>query len=82
MPAFAMALLSTFAAVGIGLIALEMWRRLKAKKREFVCVCFDKSLSDGKKPDVVIICRTDEERDEAIKRVLENDGRTAYIKRW
>lgn len=81
MPAFALVLLSTFAAVGIGLIALELWRKLKSRKCEFICVCFDESLPDVKKPDIVIICRTEEERDEAIRRVCESDARTAYIKR-
>ena len=79
---FALAVLSAFAAIGAALVLLEIWRRLKAKKTDYVCVVFGDPPEGDIRPDVVLICRTEAEQDEIIRRVVGSDGRRAYVKRW
>jgi hypothetical protein len=45
-------------------------------------LCFDEKLLDGAKPDMLIICRTDAEQEEVIRRVCSDEARKVYIKRW
>lgn len=75
-------LLATLAALGVILAVLEFVRVSRAKKASFVCLCFREELLDGAKPDVLIICRTDAEQDEVIRRVCADESRKVYIKRW
>lgn len=75
-------LLATLAALGVILAVLEFVRVSRAKRASFVCLCFREELLDGAKPDVLIICRTDAEQDEVIRRVCADESRKVYIKRW
>ena len=74
--------LSAFAVLGVILAVLEATRVSRAKKTNFICLCFDKELLDGAKPDMLIICRTDAEQEEVIRRVCADEERKVYIKRW
>ena len=58
--------LAMLAALGIALAVLEFFRRGRAKKARFVCLCFREELLKGENPDMVIICRTDMEQEEII----------------
>lgn len=75
--------LSMLASVGVALMVLEFIRARRARQAEFICLCFDERLiSFDSRPDMIIICRTDAEQDEIIKRVCENESRTVYIKKY
>ncbi len=75
-------LLATLASLGVILAVLEFVRVSRAKKASFICLCFDEKLLDGAKPDMLIICRTDAEQEEVIRRVCSDEARKVYIKRW
>ena len=68
--------------VALILAVLEFVRVSRAKKASFICLCFDEKLLDGAKPDMLIICRTDAEQEEVIRRVCSDEARKVYIKRW
>ncbi len=82
MSVFGSVTLAVFAAIGISLVILEILRKSRAKRSSFICVCFREDLLDGGAPDMLVICRTDAEMDEVIRRVCVNESRKAYIKRW
>ena len=73
---------SVFASLGIALSLLEILRRSRAKKESFICVCFREELLENAKPDMLIVCKSDAEVEEIIKRVSDGDPRKVYIKRW
>jgi hypothetical protein len=75
-------LLAALASLGVILAVLEFVRASRAKRVSFICLCFDEKLLDGAKPDVLIICRTDAEQEEVIRRVCSDEARKVYIKRW
>jgi hypothetical protein len=80
---FCIVLLSALAALGVALAALEFIRTSRARSTEFICVCFDERyLSEERPPDMLIVCRTDAEQDEIIKRICGNDSRNVYIKKY
>lgn len=81
MSVFGNILLAMLASLGIALAAIEFLRVHRAKKSAFICVCFREELLHGAKPDMLIICRTDAEQEEIIRRVCADESRTAYIKR-
>ena len=70
------------ASLGVMLAVLEFVRASRAKKATFICLCFREELLDGGKPDMLVICRTDAEQEEVIRRVCADEGRKVYIKRW
>lgn len=72
--------LSMLAALGVALLTLEIFRHVSAKKGSFVCICFKEELLGEERPDVVIICRSDAEQEEIIRRIGENDERKIYLK--
>jgi hypothetical protein len=74
--------LSALAVLGIILAVLEIIRVSRAKRSDFICLCFDKEFLDGERPDMLIICRTDAEQEEVIRRVCSDEARKVYIKRW
>ena len=80
MSVFWAVLTGMFGALGIALICLESYRRMKAKKTSFVCLTFGDEFAEKKLPDMLIICRTDAEQEEIIKRVVASDPRKVYIK--
>jgi hypothetical protein len=82
MSVFGSVVLAVFAAMGIALVILEMLRQSQAKRTEFICVCFREDLLEGGAPDMLVICRTDAEMEEVIRRVCVSESRKAYIKRW
>ncbi len=67
-------------ALGVALMCLELYRRIKAKKASFVCLTFGDEFEEKKLPDMLIICRTDAEQEEIIKRVVSSDPRKVYIR--
>ncbi len=70
------------AALGVALTALELLRRSRARRESFICLCFREELLDGALPDMLIICRTDAEQEEIIRRVCAEDPRRVFLKRW
>lgn len=80
MSVFGSVFIAMLAAMGVALAVLEFIRRARAKKTDFICVCFREELIEGGKPDMIIICRTDAEQEEIIRRVGEQDNRRIYLK--
>ncbi len=72
--------LAMLAAMGIALAVLEFIRRGRAKKSRFICLCFREELLENENPDIVIICRTDAEQEEIIRRIGQQDERRIYLK--
>lgn len=76
-------ILAMLASLGVALAVLEFVRAYRAKRAEFICLCFREELLYGEeKPDMLIICRTESEQEEVIRRVCADDARKVYIKRW
>lgn len=82
MSVFGSVFLSMLAAMGVALAVLEFVRIRRAKKASFVCLCFREELLNGALPDMLIICRTDAEQEEVIRRVCAEDSRKVFLKRW
>ena len=82
MSVFGSVVLAALASLGIALAVLEVLRNARAKRASFICVCFREDLLEGGLPDMLVICRTDADQDEVIRRVCANDSRKVYIKRW
>jgi len=72
--------ISALAALGVALSCLEFLRRAKAKRSSYVCLCFREDLIDSGAPDMIIICRTDTDEEEIIKRIGKRDQRQIYLK--
>ena len=72
--------LSMLAALGVALAVLEFIRRGKAKNGRFICLCFNEESLENENPDMVIICRTDADQEEIIKRIGQQDERRIYLK--
>ncbi|MBR6563053.1 MAG: hypothetical protein IKK70_03865 [Clostridia bacterium] len=81
MTVFGSILIAMLAALGVALSVLELVRVRRAGNSEFICVSFLDEPSEDVMPDMLIICRTDAEQEEIIRRVCASDGRRAYIKR-
>ena len=81
MTVFGSILIAMLAALGVTLSLLEVLRVRRAKKAEFICLSFDDEPDFSKKPDMLIICRTDTEEEEIIRRVCDGDERRVYVKR-
>ena len=77
---FGSILLSLLAALGVALAFLEFMRKAKAKRTSFICLCFDEEFLDKGKPDMLIICRTDADQEEIIKRIGKQDERNIFFK--
>lgn len=77
---FGSILLSLLAALGVALGFLEFMRKSRAKNTAFICLCFKEELLDSVKPDVIIICRTDADQEEIIKRIGKQDERNIFFK--
>lgn len=75
-------LLATFSVLGLVLSVVEFLRISRAKKASFICLCFREDLLENGIPDMLIICRTDAEQEEIIRRVCAEDGRKVFLKRW
>jgi hypothetical protein len=82
MSVFGSVLLATFSVLGLVLSVIEFLRISRAKKTSFICLCFREELLTGGLPDMLIICRTDAEQEEVIRRVCAEDSRKVYLKRW
>ncbi len=83
MSIFAGVFLSMLAAMGVALAVLDFLRVRRARRASFICLCFREELIDESAlPDMLVICRTDAEQEEVIRRVCDNDGRRVYIKRF
>jgi len=83
MSIFASVALSVLAALGVALAFLDFLRVHRAKKESFICLCFrEELLYTDALPDMLIICRTDAEQEEVIRRVCDKDGRRVFIKRF
>ncbi len=79
---FCIVFLSALAALGVALSLLEIVRACRARNTEYICVCFREELVlKDCEPDMLIICRTDAEQEEIIKRVCKGESRTVYIKK-
>ncbi len=81
MSIFGTVFLATLASIGVALMLLELISNRKAKTAEYTCICFRSELLNGERPDMVVICRNEAEKEEIIKRICENDTRRAFIKR-
>jgi hypothetical protein len=79
---FAHVFLSVLAALGVALSVLEFAGNLEAKRKKYLCICFDRDDNRSMLPDMIIICRTQAEEDEIIKRICAEDKRKVFIKRW
>ncbi len=82
MSVFGEVILAVLAAMGVTLVILEILRKSRAKKASFICVCFREELLEGGLPDMLVICRTDAEQEEVIRRVCVGESRKVFIKRW
>ena len=76
-----MVFLSFLAAVGIALICYELFRYCKTRKEGYICVCFEREMFENARPDVIFICRTEQEQEEILRRISDSDDRRMYIKR-
>ena len=75
--------LATMASLGVVLAILEYVRISRARHTEFVCICFrEELLNENEKPDMLIICKTESEQEEIIRRVCDGESRKVFIKRW
>ena len=81
MTVFGSILIAMLAALGVALTLLEIVRVRRAKNAEFICLSFDDEPNENKKPDMLIICRTDAEQEEIIRRVCDGEERRVYVKR-
>lgn len=81
MSVFLTVFIAMLAALGVALALLELLRKMRAKKADFICICFREDLLENTLPDIVIICRSDAEQEEVIKRVCNKDSRQAYLKK-
>ncbi len=72
--------IAMLAGLGVALSVLEFIRKSRAKKGCFLCVCFDDELAEDTLPDMLIICRTDADQEEIIRRIGERDQRRIYLK--
>jgi hypothetical protein len=82
MSVFGSVILAVLASLGVALAVLEILRNVRAKRASFICVCFREELLEDGLPDMLVICRTDAESEEVIRRVCASESRKAYIKRW
>lgn len=82
MSVFGSVFISMLAALGVALAMLELLRKFRAKKASFICLCFREDLLEGGKPDMLIICRTDAEQEEVLRRICAEENRRVFIKRW
>ncbi|MBO5869969.1 MAG: hypothetical protein J6Q89_04385 [Clostridia bacterium] len=83
MAIFGSIFLAMLASLGVALMTLEFIRAYRAKRTEFICLCFrEELLNDDEKPDMLIVCKTDAEEEEIIRRVCDGESRKVYIKRW
>lgn len=82
MSVFGNIVLAVLASLGVALTVLELLRKSRAKKASFICVCFDEELLNGGAPDMLVICRSDAETEEVIRRVCIGESRKVFIKRW
>ena len=83
MAIFGSVLLAVLASIGIALMILEIIQARRAKSAEFICLCFSEELAFGdKKPDMLVICRSNADTEEVIRRVCADESRKVYIKRW
>ena len=82
MSVFGDVFLAAFSALGMVLSVVEFLRVRRARKTRFVCLCFREELLDGGLPDLLILCRTDVEQEEIIRRVCANEKRKVFLKRW
>lgn len=81
MSVFLTVFIAMLASLGVALAALDFIRRSRAKRTDFICICFREELLDNALPDMVIICRSDAEQEELIRRVCDKDSRRAYLKK-
>jgi len=80
---FCCVFLSVLASIGVVLAGIEFIRAYRAKRTEYICVCFDEALLDSEnKPDMLIICRSDAEQEEIINRICDGESRKVYIKKF
>jgi hypothetical protein len=73
---------AALAALGVALAVLEFVRAHRAKRASFICICFEESVPEGRLPDMLVICRTEAEQEEVIRRVCNGESRKVYIKRF
>lgn len=73
-------LLAMLSALGVALAVLEYLRRVKAKNSTFICLCFSEEAFERQNPDMVIICRTDADQEEIIRRIGQQEERKIYLK--
>ncbi len=73
-------LLSLMAALGVALMFHEFLRKAKAKHSNFICICFREDLVENGDPDMLIICKTDADQEEIIRRIGEKDHRKIFLK--
>ncbi len=72
--------LAMLSALGVALTVLEFFRRSKAKHTAYICLCFREELIENGQPDMLIICRTDADQEEIIKRIGKRDQRKIFLK--
>ncbi len=82
MSVFGSIFLAMLATLGVVLSVIEFERVRSAKKASFITLCFREDLLEGGLPDMVVICRTDAEQEEIIRRVLADEKRQVFLKRW
>lgn len=70
------------ASLGVVLIFREILRHVGAKRNHYACLSFGREPSPEKRPDMIIICRTEEEEQEIIERIIKGEERKIFIKRW
>ncbi len=79
MSLIAMIFVSLLSALGVGLTVLEFYRVIRAKRNRFIYICFGEN-QENFVPDGLIICRTDAEQEEIIRRISADEPRKVFIK--
>lgn len=78
-------LLYLFAAIGIFATLAELFRLLGKRRLHFTCLLFGdaaKEAWENKRYDTIVLCRSELQEEELIRRFSENEKRKLYIKRW
>ncbi len=78
-------LLYLLAAIGIFALLAELIRLFGKKRLHFTCLLFGdaaKDIWESKRYDAIVLCRSELQEEELIRRFSENEKRKIYIKRW
>ncbi len=78
-------LLCLFAAIGLLAVCLEVFRLFGKRRMRFTCLLFGdeaKDAWDGRTYQIVLLCRSELQEEELLRRLSDGEKRRIYIRRW